>query len=178
MKTLFKFLFVGLLVLPLAVAAQKGGTPPQKGGSQEKGSQGQGGGGDCFKEWYNLFRERGAATVTDGTQDVIISLRNTVAGVSQCYMGRVEVAGGKIKRPIMIQKVDGSYEPFATLGKGLDPGFIKSMTEDEMNTIADGMSVNFLMAGGEFGRIFFYTFLNEKPKALKQAPSARTLIKN
>jgi len=78
----------------------------------------------------------------------------------------------------MVQKVDGSYEPFATLGKGLDPGFIKSMTEDEMGTIADGMSVNFLMAGGEFGRIFFYTFLNDKPKALKQAPSAKSLIKN
>lgn len=173
MKTRFKLLFVGLLVLPLAVVAQKGGTPPQKGGSQ-----GQGGGGDCFKEWYNLFRERGASTVTDGTQDVIISLRNTVAGVSQCYMGRVEVSGGKIKRPIMVQKVDGSYEPFATLGKGLDPGFMKSMSEDEMGTIADGMSVNFLMAEGEFGRIFFYTFLNEKPKALKLAPSPRTLIKN
>lgn len=90
-------------------------------------------------------------------------------------MGKAEVVNGKIKRPILIQKEDGSFEPFATLGKGLDPGFAKTMTEDELSTITDGMSVNFLMADNEYGRIFFYTFINDKPKALKKAPSAKAL---
>lgn len=174
MKTQLKRFVILLLTLPLAVSAQKGG-PQQKAG--------QGGGspsasGNCFKEWYNLFRERGAATVTDGSHDVILTLRNTQEGTSQCYMGKAEVVNGKIKRPILIQKEDGSFEPFATLGKGLDPGFAKTMTEDELSTITDGMSVNFLMADNEYGRIFFYTFINDKPKALKKAPSAKALVKN
>ena len=174
MKTRARIILMLLLVLPLAVLAQKGG-PQDKG---KENSSSSGGGNNCFKEWYSLFRDRGASVVTDGTHDVILTLRNTQDGSSQCYMGRVEVVNGKIKRPIMIQKVDGSFEPFSTLGKGLDPAFTKSMTEDDLSTITDGMSVNFHMADMEYGRIFFYTFLNEKPKALKQAPSAKSLIKN
>lgn len=177
MKSTVKLILLILIVMPMAVLAQKGGPPKGKGG-QGEGQQGQGGGNNCFKEWYSLFRERGAAAVTDGTHDVVISLRDTEGGTSQCYMGRVDVANGKMKRPIMIQKADGSYEPFATLGKGVDPGFMKSMSEDDMMSIADGMSLNFLLSGGEYGRIFFYTFINEKPKALKQAPSAKSLVKN
>ncbi len=174
MKTYFKLLILILFVLPLAVLAQKGG-PPQKGGTQSGGSQNAG--GDCFKEWYSIMRERGAATVTDGTHDVIITLRNTQEGTSKCYMGRVEVAGGKMKRPIMVQKEDGSFEAFASLGIGLEPGFAKSVTESEMSTITDGMSISFQMSDMEYGRIFFYTFINDKPKGLKQAPSPKALIK-
>lgn len=178
MKSSAKLILLLLLILPLSAFAQKGGPPKGKDGQGGGSQQGQGGGSNCFKEWYSLFRERGAAAVTDGTHDVIISLRDSESGTSQCYLGRVDVANGKMKRPIMIQKADGSYEPFATLGKGVDPGFLKSMSEDDMMAIADGMSVNFLLSGGEYGRIFFYTFINEKPKALKQAPPARSMVKN
>jgi hypothetical protein len=174
MKTHLKFFLLLLFVLPLAALAQKGGSP-QKGGSQSGGAQSAG--ADCFKEWYTIMRERGAATVTDGTHDVIITLRNTQEGSSKCFMGRVEVAGGKMKRPIMVQKEDGSYEAFASLGIGLDPGFARSVTESDMNTITDGMSINFQMSDMEYGRIFFYTFINDKPKGLKQAPSPKALIK-
>lgn len=173
MKTLLKSLLLLLFIAPLAVLAQKGGTP-QKGGTQGGGSQNS----DCFKEWYTLIRERGASEVTDGTHEIIITLRNTQEGTSKCYMGKVDVRNGKLTRPVLIQKEDGTYEPLASTGKGLDPGFAKSMSEDELATIADGMSVNFNISGGEFCRIFFYTFINAKPKGLKQAPSAKTLVKN
>lgn len=180
MKSHFRLLFILLLTLPLATLAQKGGSGQAQKGGQKDSERGdsQGNSGNCFKEWYDLFRDRGASAVTDGTHDVILTLRNTRDGSSKCYMGRAEVSGGKFKRPVMVQKVDGSYEPFASIGKGLDPAFAKSMTEDELTTITDGMSVNFLMSDQEYGRIFFYTFINEKPKSLKQAPSAKSLVKN
>ena len=173
MKMYIRTLLLILMILPVAAWAQKGNAPQK---TQPSGPQNAG--GDCFKEWYSIMRDRGAATVTDGTHDVILTLRNTQNGTSNCYMGRVEVVGGKIKRPIMVQKQDGSYEAFASLGKGLDPVFAKSMTEDDLSTITDGMSVNFHMSDMEFGRIFFYTFVTDKPKGLKQAPSPKALIKN
>lgn len=175
MKTHLKLLLLLMLVIPIAASAQKGG-PPQKGGSQSGGSQNPS--ADCFKEWYSLMRERGAAEVTDGTHDVIITLRNTQEGTSKCYMGRAEVRNGRLARPLLVQKEDGSFEPFSTLGKGLDPAFAKSMTDEDLSAITDGMSVNFNLSGAEFGRIFFYTFINPKPKGLKQAPSPKSLVKN
>ena len=51
---------------------------------------------DCFKEWYSLFKERGATPVPDGTNDVIITLRNNE--YTECFMGRVEVSNGKLAR--------------------------------------------------------------------------------
>ncbi len=182
MKSHVRLFILLLLALPLAVIAQKGDSgKEQKGGQGQKDNQrgeSQGNSGNCFKEWYDLFRERGASVVTDGTHDVVLTLRNSRDGSSKCYMGRAEVVGGKFKRPVLIQKMDGSFEPFASIGKGMDPAFAKSLTEDEFGTITDGMSINFLMSDQEYGRIFFYTFLNEKPKALKQAPSPKSLVKN
>lgn len=178
MKSYVRLLFILLLTFPVFALAQKGGSGQAQKGSQGQKDNAQGNSGNCFKEWYDLFRERGAAVVTDGTHDVILTLRNTQDGTSKCYMGRAEVVGGKLKRPVMIQKVDGSYDTFATLGKGMDPVFAKSITEDELGAITDGMSINFLMADQEYGRIFFYTFLNDKPKSLKQAPSPKALVKN
>jgi len=169
MKMFSRTFLLFLLFLSVAGFAQT----PQRNAAQGAAAQSA----DCFKEWYTLFRERGASTVSDGTHDVIITLRNTMAGTSTCYMGKAEVAGGRLKRPLMIQLADGSYETFAALGKGLDPVFAKSRTEEELSAITDGMSINFTMSDAEFGRIFFYTFLNDKPKALKQAPSPKALIK-
>jgi hypothetical protein len=174
MKNRINLILIVLLAASFSAFAQKGGSPQKgtpSGGSQSSGN-------DCFKEWYTLIRERGAAEVTDGTHDVILTVRNTQEGTSRCYMGRVEVRNGKLTRPVLIQKEDGSYDTFASAGKGLDPGFAKSMTEDELAMISDGMSVNFNLSGGEFARIFFYTFINAKPKGLKQAPSPKTLVKN
>ena len=174
MKILFRLTFL-LVVFPLAALAQT--TAQQKGTQPSQPTRSTG--TDCFKEWYTLFQERGAKTVPDGTHDVILTMRNTTDGTSACYMGRVEVAGGKIKPPFMVQKEDGTYDTFGHLsGKRLDPAFEKSLTEDELLAIHNGMSINMKTADLEYGRIFFYQFLNEKPKALKKAPSPKALIKN
>ncbi len=180
MKMISKLALAFLLIAPLAGFAQKGGQPKakdDKGTPQSKGSQNSS--ADCYKEWYTIFTERGAEPVTDGIHNIVVSIRNTSDGTSKCYMGKVEVSGGKIKPPIMVQKEDGTFDTFGALtGKRLDPMFVKSMTEDELFAIHDGMSVNMKSADMEYGRIFFYTFVSEKPKKLKEAPSPKALIKN
>ena len=50
--------------------------------------------GDCFKQWYSLFKERGATPVPDGVNDVIITLRNNE--YTECFMGRIEVSNGRL----------------------------------------------------------------------------------
>src|SRR5688572_8841479 len=65
---------------------------------------------DCFKEWYTLFKERGAIEIPDGSQEVIITLRS--ADYSECFMGKIDVAGGKVSGKLQVQKMDGSYEEF------------------------------------------------------------------
>lgn len=132
--------------------------------------------GDCFKEWYTLFRSRGAKQVTDGTQEVIITIRGQNS--NQCYLGKIEVANGKIKLPLWVQKDDGSFETFGSSGKKLDPEFASSTSEDDLLAITDGMSISFRTTDQEYGRLFFYKFVNDKPKANKVAPSPSALIKN
>jgi len=180
MKILSKLLFALVLVAPLIVFAQK--AAPQKAQSDKGTSQGKGAqnpSSNCYKEWFTTFTERGAAVVTDGIQNVIISIRNNADGTSKCYLGKVEVSGGKIKPPVMVQREDGTFDTFGKLsGKRLDPLFMKGLTEDELFAIHDGMSVSFKTEDMEYGRIFFYTFIGEKPQKFKEAPSPNSLIKN
>jgi len=131
---------------------------------------------DCFPEWLNLFRSRGAQPVTNGVQEVIITVRGQSG--SQCYVGKIEVAEGKIKPPLWIQKDDGSFDTFGAMGKKLDPEFTGAMSEADLFAITDGMSISFRTTDGEYGRLFFYKFLSPKPKANKVAPSPSALIKD
>jgi hypothetical protein len=130
---------------------------------------------DCFREWLTVFRSRGAKPVTDGTQEVIITLRGQTS--NECFMGKIEVLNGKIVLPLWIQKDDGSYEPNSSIGKKIDPEFASTMTQDELFSITDGMTISFRTQEGDFGRLFFYKFLNDKPKSNKVAPSPSALIK-
>ena len=131
---------------------------------------------DCFREWLDLFRDRGGKPVPDGAQECIITLRRQEKTV--CFMGKIDVAGGKVKPPLWVQKEDGSYETFAAMGKKLDPEFTANLSEDDIFAITDGMSISFRTSEQEYGRLFFYKFLNDKPKANKVAPSPSALIKN
>jgi hypothetical protein len=131
---------------------------------------------DCFREWLDLFRERGGKPVADGTQEVIITLRRSDKSV--CYMGKIDVVGGKMKLPLWVQKEDGSFDTFAAMGKKLDPEFASTTSEEDLLSITDGMSISFRTNEQEYGRLFFYKFLNDKPKANKAAPSPSSLIKN
>lgn len=130
---------------------------------------------DCFQEWYEKFRTRGALKVTDGIQPVIITLKSESGSV--CMMGQVEVVGGKIKLPLLVQQEDGQFKPFTTTGKKLDPAFVSTMSDDQLLAITDGMSVTFRTSTNEYGRLIFYTFANKAAKVNKVAPSPDELLK-
>ncbi len=130
---------------------------------------------NCYKEWYDTFRARGAKTVPDGMQDVVIAFKSGES--CHCFLGRVEVAAGKIKTPLYIQQENGEYKTFSSLGRKLDADFV-SDAGDQLWTITDGMSVLFRTSTQENGRLFFYKFINRNTQANKAAPSPHELIKD
>ena len=132
---------------------------------------------DCYAEYYDIVRSRGAKAVTDGMQPVVIALKSNDGGC-HCFLGRVEVAAGKIKPPLYFQQENGEYRQVTAVGKRLEAAFTASMTPDELYTIKDGMSIVFRTVDQEYGRIFFYTFVNKGATSNKAAPSATDLMKD
>ena len=131
---------------------------------------------DCYQQWYDAFRTRGAKTVPDGMQQVVIALKN--ADGCHCFMGQIEVAGGKMKAPLYFQQENGEYRPVSTVGKKLEAAFAGSMTPEELYSIKDGMSIVFRTSEGEYGRLFFYKYVNKGAQSNKEAPSPNDLIKD
>lgn len=140
--------------------------------AQSKGSSASS--ADCFKDWYTLFKERGANPVADGTHDVIITIRN--GSISECYMGRIDVVDGKLAGKLMVQKVDGSFGEF---DKKVSATYQNSegVLKEELREINNGMSASLSLTDGEIIRLFFYKSLAEKPKANKKAPAPAAIIK-
>lgn len=131
--------------------------------------------GACFKEWYGMFKERGAKPVPDGTQDVIITLRS--GDFSDCYMGRVDVLNGKLSGKLQIQKMDGTYEEF---DKKVSATYqnAEGVLKEELRDINNGMSASLTLTDGEIIRLFFFKYVADKPKANKKAPAPAALVKN
>jgi len=129
---------------------------------------------NCYKQYVDYFSELGAKPVTDGMQLVVIAFKKKES--CHCFMGRVEVSGGKIKAPLYVQTEGGEYKSFTDLGKKLDPDFVITVGND-LWTISNGMSVVFQTADQEYGRLFFYKFLNKNKQMHKEAPSPADLLK-
>ena len=131
---------------------------------------------DCYTEYYDIMRTKGAKPVTDGMQQVVIALKTPES--CNCFLGQVEVAGGKVKPPLYFQQETGDYKLVSGLGKKLEPAFVASMTPEELYAIRDGMSIVFRTSSNEYGRLFFYQFANKGTQVNKVAPSAADLIKD
>jgi hypothetical protein len=131
---------------------------------------------DCYIEWLDAFRTRGAKPVPDGMQQVIIALKDTQT--CHCFMGQVEVVGGKIKPPLFFQQENGEFRPVSIVGKKLEAAFTGSMSPDELYAIKDGMSIVFRTTDHEYGRLFFYKFANKSAQSNKEALSPTALIKD
>jgi hypothetical protein len=129
---------------------------------------------NCYKQYIDYFTELGAKPVTDGMQLIVIAFKKKES--CHCLMGRVEVVGGKIKSPVYVQTEGGEYKSFPELGKKLDPEFV-AVTGDGLWTITNGMSVVFQTTDQEYGRLFFYKFLNKNKGMNKEAPSPSDLLK-
>lgn len=131
--------------------------------------------GTCFKEWYGVFKERGAKPVPDGSHDVIITLRN--GDYSNCFMGKVDVVNGKLAGKLQIQKMDGTYEEF---DKKVSAAYqnAEGVLKDELRDVNNGMSASLTLTDGEIIRLFFFKYVEDKPKANKKAPAPAALVKN
>lgn len=130
---------------------------------------------DCFQEWYEKFRARGAKQVTNGEHPVIITLKSEAGSV--CLVGKATVENGMIKPPVLVQNEDGEYTTFSSVGKKLDPALVSAMQPEELYAIKDGMSITFRTSNQEYGRIIFYTFANKANKVNKTAPNPDELLK-
>ena len=131
---------------------------------------------DCYTEYYDIMRTRGAKPVTDGMQQVVIALKTPES--CNCFLGQIEVAAGKIKPPLYFQQENGEYKLVSTVGKKLETAFVSSMSPDELFMIKDGMSIVFRTSDNEYGRLFFYKFANKGAQSNKVAPSPSDLIKD
>src|SRR4051812_21033452 len=56
---------------------------------------------NCYKQWIDYFTELGSKPVPDGTQMIVIAFKNKES--CHCYMGKVDVVGGKIKTPVYVE---------------------------------------------------------------------------
>lgn len=130
---------------------------------------------DCYDQWYALFKERGANPITDGTHEVIISIQNE--GYTECFMGKIDVAAGRLSSKLQIQKVDGTYEEFDAM---LSATYMDTQgtLKESLRVVTNGMSESLTRTTGETVRLFFYKSLAEKAKANKKAPPPSALIKN
>lgn len=130
---------------------------------------------DCYKDWYLMFKERGAKPVPDGIQDVIITLRNK-ENLSVCFMGKIEVKDGKLASKLQVQKVDGTYEEF---DRKISAVYQNSdgVLKEELREINNGTTPSLELTDGESIKLFFYKSLNDKPKANKKAADPNTLVK-
>ncbi|MBV4357268.1 hypothetical protein [Pinibacter aurantiacus] len=129
---------------------------------------------NCYTKWYDFMRTHGAKPVPDGMQKVVITFKSGES--CHCFMGKIEIVGGKIKPPLYVQEENGDYKTSTELGKKLDPEFVTSIGAD-LWKISDGMSALFRTTDQEYGRIFFYEFANKGKSTKKVAPSPEELIK-
>ena len=129
---------------------------------------------NCYKQWHDYFTELGTKPLTDGIHPVVIAFKTKES--CHCYMGKAEVAGGKLKFPLQVETEGGTYKTFTEIGKKLDAEFL-AVQGDGLYNIANGMSVVFQTTDNEYGRIFFYKSLNKNKQMSKEAPSPSELLK-
>lgn len=130
---------------------------------------------NCYKQWLDVFAERGVKPLTDGMQEVVIAFKSKES--CHCYLGKVEIVGGKLKAPLFVQTEGGEYKTFLAMGKKLDTEFL-AVQGDALWNVTNGMSVLFQTVDNEYGRVFFYKTLNKNKQANKEAPSPSDLLKN
>ena len=123
---------------------------------------------NCYEEYYRLFTDRGATEVPDGTQDVVVTIRE--GSKSDCYMARVQVKDNQVVAVEGVMLEDGSIKK---MGMKLSPKYKDPKNPAILYTeITDGMSATLLADDGKQVNFFFIKQLSMKNKAYKHAPPA------
>lgn len=128
---------------------------------------------NCYEEYFELFRERGATSVPDGIHEAVVSIRSN--SKCDCYMAKVEVKDNKIQRTLGLIQVDGEIK---NLDVKLSEKYNDPVNPAKLYTeINNGMSPTFLSDDNRQINIFFIGQLKPKTKTvkIKPAPSAKSL---
>jgi hypothetical protein len=170
MKSIFTILISVLTITAFAQGQSQ--SKAAAGGAAAKSS------GNCYEEWYSVLKERGAKPISNGSQDVVITIRN--GNYAECFLGKVAVMDGRVIGRPTIQKVDGSYEDWGkeVSKKYFNPDGTRTAEVATQLEINNGMTGELMLSDGDIVRLFFYQFVAEKPKANKKAPAPSSLIKN
>jgi len=120
---------------------------------------------NCYDEYRQTFIARGADPVPDGEHNVVFSVRD--GKVCGCGEGKVTVKDGKIIPPLLVKKVDGTYEHSK---KMLHAHTWKEESFDVQRfDIVNGMSASFRTDDDMVGNLFFIDYL--KRKVVANAPA-------
>jgi hypothetical protein len=123
---------------------------------------------NCYDEYYKLFVDRGASAVPDGTQEVVVTIRE--GEKADCYMGRVQVKNNQIIAMDGLILEDGTIKK---MGMKLSPKYKDPKKPAVLYTeIVDGMSTTLLSDDNRLVNFFFIKQLSAKTKAYKKAPAA------
>jgi hypothetical protein len=124
----------------------------------------------CYDDYKKLFTERGAAAITDGTHEVVITLRSDTK--TDCYTGKVQVVSNQIVKVLGIFLEDGTlHMPDMKLSSRYSGPNSSTLTRN----IVNGMSSTIITEDDILINIFFIKQLNSKAKVFKPAPPASSL---
>lgn len=129
----------------------------------------------CYSDYYIEFHNRGASQPKDGEYEVVITVIQN--NQSECYMGKATIQGGKLVRPVYIQKTDGTFSTLTRMFKDFDQTWLASQDPETFNEVTDGMSALFVTQEQYRVRLFFPSLLNSNSVVNKKAPPASEMLK-
>lgn len=129
----------------------------------------------CYSDYYIEFHNKGAIQPKDGEHEVVITV--IYNNKSECYMGKATIEGGKLVRPVYVQKTDGTYATLNRMFKDFDQSWMAQQDPKTVFEIVDGMSALFLSQEQYRVRLFFPELLNTNSVVNKKAPPASELTK-
>jgi hypothetical protein len=127
-------------------------------------SNGQSSSNSCYDDYYTVFRDRGAKQVTDGSNEVVVTIRKENQCI--CILGKITVKNGKPINDLVLLKEDSTYEKFPFVPS---PKYSKNEVTMQ-NFIHNGMSPSYLSANDEIINLFFIKYLNDHPVKFRSAP--------
>ena len=122
---------------------------------------------NCYYDYYTAFRDRGAKAVSDGVNEVVVTIRKD--GACVCLMGKVTVKEGKPINDLYLAREDGTFEKFKFTPH---PKYARSEGQF-VNYISNGMSPTYLSRNEEMINLFFIKALNDKQAHYKTAPPVK-----
>ena len=126
---------------------------------------------NCYVDYVTMFKERSAKPVTDGVQNVVVTVRTNDGLSCESMVGTIVVKGGQIAGRLMLKTKAGEMvKPNDKLNEKYQAK--KEPMKTDLN-INNGMSASFLTQKNYVINLFFIDFLNPAMPAMAEAPKAK-----